>query len=190
MLSAGIIVLGSVVLIQSFKSSSNIQSLKVVRISNMVEVYYPASAKVFVDKEQHLFRFDLRSQHLPLSFYVRNVKKREKQSFDEVLQLIRKGREAEGRQFVGLHVVETNQRVVASVLVFEHRTHNEIREWIVMENPYYRGHIIVVHWSSSKDDYNRVRQEIYKIVKQIRLLSGPPEWLEDKPILRRDGNVG
>lgn len=191
MLSVGLVVLGSVVLSQCFKPSPNIQSWKVVRMSNVVEVYYPASGKALVDqKEWWLCRFDWRSQHLPLSIYVQNLEKPENQSFDEVLQIIKKGREAEGRQFVGLHTLETNQRVVVTVLVFDHKARREIREWIVVENPYLRNHIVAVYWSSFKDDYDRARQEIYKIVKQIRLLSGPPVWLEDKPRLRRDENVG
>lgn len=106
------------------------------------------------------------------------------------VNLFKAKNKAEGRQFVKQHFLETNQRVMATVLVFEHNAHREMREWIVMENPYRKDHIVAVHWASSKDDYDLVRQEIYPIVKQMRLLSGPPEWREEKPISRSDEHVG
>lgn len=190
MLLIGLVVLGCVMLVRCPKPISYSQSLKVVRISNCIEVYYPASAKALVDKEVRIFRFEWYSQYRTISFYVRNVEKQKEQSFNEVLQLIRKGREAEGRQFVEQRPFETNQRVVATVLVFEHKTSHEMREWIVIENPYRKDHVVAVHWSSPKQDYDRVRLEIYPIIERIRLLNGPPEWLDDKSIIRRDGDVG
>lgn len=190
MLLIGLVALVSATLFRCSVPISDNQCLRVVRISNCVEVHYPASAKVLVDKEKRIFRFEWYSQYRTISFHVRNVEKRREQSFNEVLQLIREGREAEGRQFVEQRLLETNQRVVATVLVFEHKKSREVREWIVIENPYRKDHVVAVHWSSPRDDYHQVRLEIYPIIKQIRLLIGPPEWLDEKSVIRRDGNVG
>lgn len=174
-----LVALGSTILYQYLKLNRDAQPLKLVRISNVVEIYYPNDAKALVSKKRDVFRFDWHRQHLYLSFQVENYVRTEEESTEEILQMIVKGREAEGRQLIQRYTIRTDQGIIAPVLVFEKQSESEVREFIVIQNPYLEDHLVVVRWSASKNDYEPARQQIHRVVRRIRLLNGPPIWIND-----------
>lgn len=149
---------------------------KMVRVSNVLEFFYPESAEEFIDRKSGTFRFVWDYYGKSMSVQIRNVVIELGSSFEETVTFTRKGRASEGYVLTKQSTIETHQGIEGTLLEFSHPKQRKVQEWVLLENPGVPEHVAVIYWSCEKDDYPHFKNDMRHVIRQTRLLSGPADW--------------
>ncbi|MCW5934560.1 MAG: hypothetical protein KIT45_09725 [Fimbriimonadia bacterium] len=152
---------------------------KVVRVSNVLDFFYPESAEVFIDRKSGTFRFVWDYDGKSMSVQIRNVVIEPGSSFEETVTFTRKGRTSEGYVLTKQSTLETHQGIEGTMLVFTNPKQRKVQEWVLLKNPGVPEHVAVIYWSCDKDDYPHFKNDMRHVIRQTRLLPGPAEWSDD-----------